>query len=161
MSNNLLEVKDLRVVYKSNGEVVQAVNGISFDLKPGESIGLVGETGAGKTTTALSILRLLPERTGFIENGSIVMDGVNLLDLPVSEMREKYRGEKIAMIFQDPMTSLNPVLRVGDQIAEALIYHNNDKSPAWIFSSAWKRLWSWWVSPEPERTSIPISSPAV
>ena len=127
MSNNLLEVKDLRVVYKSNGEVVEAVNGISFDLKPGESIGLVGETGAGKTTTALSILRLLPERTGFIENGSIVMDGVNLLDLPVSEMREKYRGEKIAMIFQDPMTSLNPVLRVGDQIAEALIYHNKDK----------------------------------
>ena len=127
MNEKLLEVKDLRVVYKSKGETVHAVNGISFDLKPGESIGLVGETGAGKTTTALSILRLLPEKTGIIQNGTITMEGVELLDLPVTEMREKYRGEKIAMIFQDPMTSLNPVLRVGDQIAEALIYHNKTK----------------------------------
>lgn len=123
MSEKMLEVKDLKVVYKSNGEVVNAVNGISFDLKPGESIGLVGETGAGKTTTALSILRLLPEKIGFVENGSIMMDGENLLELPEITMREMYRGEKISMIFQDPMTSLNPVMRVGDQIAEALTYH--------------------------------------
>jgi len=127
MNDKLLEVKDLTVVYRSNEEVVHAVNNISFDLKPGESIGLVGETGAGKTTTALSILRLLPERVGFIESGSIKMGGEDLLSLPETVMRDQYRGERISMIFQDPMTSLNPVIRVGDQIAEALIYHNPDK----------------------------------
>lgn len=126
MSDKLLEVRDLRVVYKSSEETVRAVNGISFDLKPGESIGLVGETGAGKTTTALSILRLLPEKIGIVENGSITMEGVDLLGIPEAEMRDLYRGERISMIFQDPMTSLNPVLRVGDQIAEALTYHNKE-----------------------------------
>lgn len=127
MSENLLEIKDLYVVYKSNGEVVRAVNGVSLTLKPGETLGLVGETGAGKTTTALSILRLLPEKVGKVESGSISFDGVDLLSVPESEMRAIYRGEKISMIFQDPMTSLNPVLRVGEQIAEALVYHNKDK----------------------------------
>ena len=127
MSENLLEIKDLYVVYKSNGEVVRAVNGVSLALKPGETLGLVGETGAGKTTTALSILRLLPEKVGKVESGSISVDGVDLLGVPEAEMRAVYRGEKISMIFQDPMTSLNPVLRVGEQIAEALVYHNKDK----------------------------------
>ncbi|MEA5040865.1 MAG: ABC transporter ATP-binding protein [Clostridiaceae bacterium] len=127
MSNKLLEVKDLSVVYKSNDEIVRAVNGISFDLAAGESIGLVGETGAGKTTTALSIMRLLPERTGIVSGGSIRMDGQDLLSISEAEMRDVYRGERISMIFQDPMTSLNPVLRVGEQIAEALIYHNEGK----------------------------------
>lgn len=126
MSNSFLEVKDLRVLYKSNGEEVHAVNGINFNLERGECLGLVGETGAGKTTTALSILRLLPERTGIIEDGLISMDGTNLLELPINDMRKHYRGERISMVFQDPMTSLNPVMRVGDQIAEALIYHNKD-----------------------------------
>ena len=126
MSEKLLEIKDLEVIYQTDEETVHAVNGISFDLNAGESIGIVGETGAGKTTTALSILRLLPEKTGIVKAGSITMDGVNLLEVPEVEMRDIYRGERISMIFQDPMTSLNPVLRVGEQIAEALIYHNSD-----------------------------------
>ena len=121
----LLEVKDLVVKYKTDLETVSAVNGISFSLKKGETIGLVGETGAGKTTTALSILRLLPERTGRIENGEILFNGENLLDYDKRAMRD-VRGEKIAMIFQDPMTSLNPVTTVGEQIREALTFHNHD-----------------------------------
>ncbi len=127
MSEKLLEVKDLTVVYKGDHELVRAVNGISFDLSPGEVIGLVGETGAGKTTTALSILRLLPEKVGMVTGGSILMDGEDLQALPETAMRDLYRGQRISMIFQDPMTSLNPVLRVGEQIAEALIYHNTEK----------------------------------
>ena len=126
MKEKLLDVKDLRVIYRSQGEIVHAVNGISFDLDQGECIGLVGETGAGKTTTALSILRLLPDKLSKIEAGSITMEGENLLSLPEAQMRDLYRGEKISMIFQDPMTSLNPVLPVGKQIAEALKYHNKD-----------------------------------
>lgn len=126
MSDKLLDVKNLKVIYKSQGEIVHAVNDISFSLNKGECIGLVGETGAGKTTTALSILRLLPEKLSEIENGSITMEGEDLLSLPEVQMRDQYRGEKISMIFQDPMTSLNPVLPVGKQIAEALKYHNKD-----------------------------------
>ena len=127
MSEKLLEVKDLTVVYKGDHELVRAVNGISFDLAPGEVIGLVGETGAGKTTTALSILRLLPDKVGMVPGGSILMDGEDLQALPEVAMRDIYRGQRISMIFQDPMTSLNPVLRVVEQIAEALIYHNTEK----------------------------------
>ena len=123
-NETLLEVRDLEVVYRTEEETVRAVNGIAFSLNRGEAIGIVGETGAGKTTTALSILRLLPEPTGQILKGSILMEGRDLLKLPELEMRDVYRGERVAMIFQDPMTSLNPVLRVGEQIAEALIYHN-------------------------------------
>jgi peptide/nickel transport system ATP-binding protein len=124
MSDIILEVKNLEVVYKTDLETVQAVNGISFDLNRGETIGIVGETGAGKTTTALSIMRLLPERTGKVLGGTVNLDGVDLFALHENEMRSLYRGERIAMIFQDPMTALNPVVRVGDQIAEALIHHN-------------------------------------
>ena len=122
----LLSVKDLVVKYKTDLETVSAVNGISFSLNKGETIGLVGETGAGKTTTALSLLRLLPERTGKIENGEIMFNGEDLLKVEKARMRE-IRGEKIAMIFQDPMTALDPVMTVGDQIKEALVFHNHDK----------------------------------
>lgn len=122
----LLEVKDLVIKYKTDLETVSAVNGISFSLNKGETIGIVGETGAGKTTTALALLRLLPERTGKIENGEIIFQGENLLSLEKKKMQE-IRGEKIAMIFQDPMTSLNPVMTVGDQIKEALVFHNTEK----------------------------------
>ena len=122
----LLSVKDLVVKYKTDLETVSAVNGISFSLNKGETIGLVGETGAGKTTTALSLLRLLPERTGKIENGEIIFNGEDLLKVEKAKMRE-IRGEKIAMIFQDPMTALDPVMTVGDQIKEALVFHNHDK----------------------------------
>ena len=124
-NTELLEVKDLVVKYKTDLETVSAVNGISFSLKKGETIGLVGETGAGKTTTALSILRLLPERTGKIEKGQIIFDGQDLLSYDKKSMRD-VRGEKIAMIFQDPMTSLNPVMTIGAQIKEALTFHNHE-----------------------------------
>ncbi len=122
----MLKVENLGVLYKTDLETVRAVNGISFELDKGESIGIVGETGAGKTTTALAILRLLPPKVGQITSGSIEVEGVNLLELPEAQMRSVYRGEKIAMIFQDPMTALNPVVKVGAQIAEALGYHNKD-----------------------------------
>ena len=127
MNQDLMCIKDLQVSYKTDFEVVHAVNGISFNLKKGEVIGLVGETGAGKTTTALSIMRLLPSRTGRINAGSIEFNGVDMLKVPDVEMRKSYRGEKIGMIFQDPMTALNPVIPVGDQIAEAITHHNKEK----------------------------------
>lgn len=113
--------------YKSGDTPVCAVNGVNLTLEKGETLGLVGETGAGKTTTALAILRLLPERTGSIESGSITFDGKNLLEMPEEEMRTMIRGEKISMIFQDPMTSLNPVMTVGEQIAEVISYHSDGK----------------------------------
>jgi len=126
VSEHMLEIKDLEVIYKTDLETIQAVNNISFTLDRGETLGIVGETGAGKTTTALSILRLLPFRTGRITGGSICFNGVNLIEIPELQMRDLYRGEKIAMIFQDPMTALDPVVKVGDQIAEALLHHNRD-----------------------------------
>ena len=127
MSEKLLEIKDLKVQYKSGDTPICAVNGVNLTLEKGETLGLVGETGAGKTTTALAILRLLPERTGSIESGSITFDGKNLLEMPEEEMRTMIRGEKISMIFQDPMTSLNPVMTVGEQIAEVISYHSDGK----------------------------------
>ncbi|MDR2174325.1 MAG: ABC transporter ATP-binding protein [Synergistaceae bacterium] len=121
----LLRVKNLSVEYRSDLETVKAVNGISFFLKKSETFGLVGETGAGKTTTALTCMRLLPENTGRVTGGEIEFEGKKLLNLPESEM-QKIRGERMAMIFQDPMTSLNPVMPVGEQIEEALKLHNED-----------------------------------
>ncbi len=130
MSEKLLEVNNLSVQYVTGEEVVRAVNGISFSLERGQTLGLVGETGAGKTTTALSILRLLPKYTGKVSPDSqIIYDGVNLLGLSEREMR-KIRGGKISMIFQDPMTSLDPVITVGDQIAEVLKNHTDKKKKA-------------------------------
>ncbi len=123
MSENILEVQDLEIRYVTDEETVRAVNDISFSLKEGESIGLVGETGAGKTTTALGIMGLVPDPPGEVVGGSIVFDGQDLLKLPEKQMRE-IRGGKISMIFQDPMTSLNPVMTVGDQIAEVVLLHN-------------------------------------
>ena len=126
MSNTekMLEIKDLSVIYKTDLETVYAVNGVTLSLEKGATLGLVGETGAGKTTLALTLMRLLPERTGKVTSGSITFEGENVVELPEANMR-KIRGDKIAMIFQDPMTSLNPVLTVGEQIAEALYVHND------------------------------------
>lgn len=122
-NGNLLEIKNLKVEYRTDMEVVSAVNNIDIVIGHSKTLGLVGETGAGKTTTALSILRLLPERTGFVENGEILFDGENILKADENTMRH-IRGNRISMVFQDPMTSLNPVLTVGDQIAEAIQLHN-------------------------------------
>ena len=118
-----LEVKDLRIIYKTDLETVYAVNGISFKLEKGQTLGLVGETGAGKSTTALSLLRLLPERTGKVVDGTITIEGKDLATMTDEELRQM-RGGQIAMIFQDPMTSLNPVMTVADQIGESIMIHN-------------------------------------
>jgi oligopeptide/dipeptide ABC transporter ATP-binding protein len=118
----LLQVEDLRSYFFTRKGVVKAVDGISFHVSEGENFGLVGESGCGKTVTGLSILRLLPEPAGQIVDGKIILDGVNLLELDKKEMRS-YRGRVISMILQDPMTSLNPVYAVGDQIAEAVRLH--------------------------------------
>lgn len=123
MNQELLKIDNLHVEYRTDYATSKAVNGISLTLNAGENIGLVGETGAGKTTTALSVLGLLPNKTGFVTNGSITFDGMDLLNLTEADMRA-IRGNKISMIFQDPMTSLNPIMTVGDQILEVLKLHN-------------------------------------
>ena len=123
----ILEIKDLRVTYETDIEVVEAVNGISFQIEKGKTLGLVGETGAGKTTTALSILRLLPETTGRIKGGEIRFEGEDLLHVDEEQMRV-VRGTRNSMVFQDPMSSLNPVYTVGDQIGEAIRLHRPELS---------------------------------
>ena len=126
--NNILEIKDLSVIYKTDLETVKAVNVINIAIKKKSTFGLVGETGAGKTTTARSIIRLLPS-VGHVTSGTIEFEDRNLLELPEAEMR-LFRGDKIAMVFQDPMTSLNPVMSVGDQIAETIKIHNPELDKA-------------------------------
>ena len=122
MSEKLLDIKDLTIEFVTDDEVVSAVNGLDIELEEGETIGLVGETGAGKTTSALGIMGLVPNPPGKIKRGSIKFEGVDLLSLSEEDMR-KIRGSKISMIFQDPMTSLNPVMTVGEQIAEVIEIH--------------------------------------
>ena len=120
----VLDVRDLVVHYVLEDETVEAVNGITFSLKKGQTLGLVGETGAGKTSTALSILNLVPSPPGVIKSGSINVCGSDVLNMSAKQL-EKIRGKDISMIFQDPMTSLNPVMTVGAQIAESIKYHSN------------------------------------
>ncbi len=122
MGNTFLSIRDLWVEYTVNQTTVKAVNGLSLDIEGGQCVGLVGETGAGKTTTAMSVLRLVPNPPGKIVKGTILYDGEDLLSLPEKRMRD-IRGRAISMIFQDPMTSLNPVMRVGDQIMETIALH--------------------------------------
>lgn len=124
MADKLLEIKNLHVLYETEEETVNAVNGINLSIGKGETLGLVGETGAGKTTTALSIMRLLPYGSGKVTQGEIIFENTDILKISEAEMR-RVRGEKISMIFQDPMTSLNPVLTVGEQIAEVLELHKD------------------------------------
>lgn len=121
-NETVLSVKDLSIVYTTDEGVVKAVNDLSFDLKSGETLGLVGETGAGKTTTALGIMRLLPDPPGKIVSGEILLNGKDLIKTSKLSMRF-IRGKEISMIFQDPMTSLNPVLTVGNQISEVIRLH--------------------------------------
>jgi len=122
MEQKLLEIKDLFVEYDTDEARVFAVNGLSLSVNAGETIGLVGETGAGKTTTALSILKLLPDRVGRIRGGSIQLDGIDVTKASEEDMR-LLRGNVASMIFQDPMTSLNPVVTVGKQVGEVLRLH--------------------------------------
>ena len=118
----LLQIKDLRVYYTAGGEIINAVNGVDLEVRRGETLALVGETGAGKTTIAKSIMRILPDPPAKIGGGEIYLDGQELLHLPEKKMRE-IRGKKISMIFQDPMTALNPVFTVGEQIEEVVMLH--------------------------------------
>lgn len=127
MDEHLLEIKDLYVEYLTDDARVFAVNGIDLTINKGETLGLVGETGAGKTTTALSIMKLLPDKVGKITRGSITLNGKDVTKASEADMR-LLRGEIVSMIFQDPMTSLNPVLTVGDQIAEVLELHKKYKT---------------------------------
>ena len=122
MDEQLLSIQNLTTEYHTDESVIHAVNGINLNLMKGGSLGLVGESGAGKTTTAYSIMGLLPKLTGKITQGKILFEGRDLTRLPEEEMR-KIRGNEISMIFQDPMTSLNPILTAGDQIAEVLEIH--------------------------------------
>ena len=122
MSGKLLSVRDLSTHFFNADGITRAVEGVSFDIVAGETLGIVGESGCGKSVTALSVMRLLPERLARIVGGSIVFEGQDLLALDETAMRS-IRGNRIAMIFQEPMTSLNPLLRVGEQIAEALRIH--------------------------------------
>ena len=119
-----LELKNLRVKFVLERETVEAVNGIDITLKRGRTLGLAGETGAGKTTTALSLLRLVPY-PGKVECDSLKVEGKDVLKMSAKEL-EKFRGSDLAMIFQDPMTSLNPVFTVGKQIADTIMLHNPD-----------------------------------
>ena len=121
---NFLEVQNLVVEYSSDKKIVQAVNGISFSLKKGETLGLVGETGAGKTTIAKAIMRILPDPPAKVKDGAVFVGGRDLMQMPEHKML-KIRGAEIAMIFQDPMTALNPLMSVGDQIMEVVQIHNH------------------------------------
>jgi len=125
MSNKkLLEIKDLAIHYITHEGVVKAVQDMYLDIDEGETLGLVGETGAGKTTTALGIMQLVPDPPGKIISGEVLFEGENLIGKSAQALR-KIRGNQISMIFQDPMTSLNPVITVGEQIAEVIKLHEN------------------------------------
>ena len=120
----LLDIKDLSVTYKTEDGIVYAVNNLNLEIGPKETLGFVGETGAGKTTTALTIMGLLPSPLGKVTSGEIIFDGRNMLTISDKE-RRGILGEEISMIFQDPMTSLNPSMKVGDQIVEMIRLHKN------------------------------------
>jgi len=124
MTNPLLQIQDLNTYFETDEGLVKAVNGIDFNIGRGETLGLVGESGCGKSVSALSIMRLIPQPPGRIVKGRIFFDGHDLVKLTEAEMR-RIRGNAISMIFQEPMTSLNPVHRVGAQIAEAIKLHQN------------------------------------
>src|SRR5919199_1624607 len=119
---NILEVKDLKTYFFTEDGTVKAVDGITFDLKRGETLGIVGESGSGKSVTNLSIIRLIPDPPGRIVSGEILFDGQDVMALPTDEVR-KIRGKRISMIFQDPMTSLNPFMRISKQLMELTRLH--------------------------------------
>ncbi|HZT99328.1 MAG TPA: ABC transporter ATP-binding protein [Ktedonobacteraceae bacterium] len=134
MTTNLLEVNNLKTYFFTRSGVVKAVDDVSFTIKPGELLGVVGESGSGKSVTALSIIRLIADPPGKIVNGEINFNGENILEKNMEELTE-LRGSKISMIFQDPMTSLNPVFTIGYQIAETVKRHRKDVNN----DQAWRR----------------------
>ena len=131
MSDTLLTVKDLKTYFFLASGVSKAVDGVSFELKKGETMGIVGESGSGKSVSSSSIIRLLPPRTGKIVGGEINFDGKDVLKLNKKELLD-FRGKDIAVIFQDPMTSLDPVFKIGNQMVEMICAHQDvDKKTAW------------------------------
>ena len=127
----ILAVEDLRTSFFTQDGVTRAVDGVSFTVRPGETLGIVGESGCGKSVTALSVMRLLPQGLGRIVGGAVRFGGQDLTQLDEAAMR-RIRGDRIAMVFQEPMTSLNPVLTVGEQIAEAVMIHQGaTKAQGW------------------------------
>jgi oligopeptide/dipeptide ABC transporter ATP-binding protein len=144
----LLEIQSLQTHFVTDAGTVRAVDGVNLTVRKGETLGIVGESGCGKSVTALSVLRLIPNPPGKIVGGKILLEGRNLLDLPEDEMR-KVRGGSISMIFQEPMTSLNPVFTVGDQIAEGIRLHQRlSKRESWNKAIEMLRLVR---IPDPER----------
>ena len=122
ISDLVLKIENLVVHYETEDGTVEAVNGIDLQLERKRVLGLVGETGAGKTTTALAILNLIPDPPGVIKSGKIIVNGKDILKQDIKEL-EKIRGKEVSMIFQDPMTSLNPVFTIGEQITETIMLH--------------------------------------
>src|SRR5262245_48217352 len=118
----LLDVKNLRTSFYTRNGVVRAVNDVSFHLERGETLGIVGESGSGKSVTCYSLMRLIPQPPGRIDGGTALFGGVDLLNCPLDQLN-RIRGKRVAMIFQDPMTSLNPYLRIEDQLIEPLLIH--------------------------------------
>ena len=144
----VLDIKGLQTVFFTNSGLFRAVDDVSFQVRRGETLAIVGESGCGKSVTALSIMRLVPDPPGRIVGGSITLEGQDLLALDENRMRE-IRGDRISMIFQEPMTSLNPVMRIGDQIAEAVRLHRpTTAKEAWQQAVQMLRLVR---IPEPER----------
>ena len=129
MSKKLLEVNDLKINFKTYAGIVQAVRGVSFDLYEGETLAIVGESGSGKSVTSNSIMKLIPQPPGIYAGGQILFNGRDIVPLTEKEMA-KVRGNEIAMIFQDPMTALNPTMRVGNQITEVILKHKKDVTKA-------------------------------
>ena len=133
----LLDIKDLTVEFNTDAGIVRAVDRVSFSIDRGESVGLVGESGCGKSVTALSIMRLLPKPVGNIVGGSIAFDGQDLAQLGIGDLR-KLRGKRISMIFQEPMTALSPLHRIGKQLVETLQTHEDlSKKAAWAIGREW------------------------
>ena len=131
MNNNILEIKNLHTYFYTDSGVIKSVDGVDIELREGSTLGIVGESGSGKSVTALSVMGLLMGTTGKVAAGEILFEGRDLTKLD-DEERRKMRGEKISMIFQEPMTSLNPVMKIGDQITECILMHNNiSKQEAW------------------------------
>lgn len=157
-NNVVLDIKDLQVEFRTRDSVVKAVNGLDLQIKKGMALGLVGETGAGKTTTGLSVLGLIPSPPGVVTNGKILLNGEDLLTKNDRFMRS-IRGKQVSMIFQDPMTSLNPVLTVNEQIAEVIRTHNRGMR-AKEAAERPATCWSWWAFPGSGAGSIPTSFPA-
>ena len=129
MSENLLEVKNLKINFKTYAGIVQAVRGVNFEVKQGETLCIVGESGSGKSVTSNALMKLIPQPPGIYEEGQILFDGRDLVPMTEKEMT-KIRGNEIAMIFQDPMTALNPTMRIGKQIMEVILKHNKNVSKA-------------------------------